>query len=257
MNDIRIEFEPPIVRVILNRPEKHNAVSGAMWTALSSIAADLETRNELRAAILTGAGQEAFSAGADIAEMESNLANPDRMQAMQDATQSGQEAWWNLRLPTIAVIRGACVGGGCGLAIACDLRLATPDAYFAITPAKLGLAYSLPDTRRLTDLVGPARAKEILFTARKFTANEALAMGLINQIVTASDIDDAAAALAHQIAANAPSSLRTAKHLINGIAHGQRLQTPATKALFDNSFRSADFLEGAAAFREKRKPRFK
>lgn len=256
MNDIRIEIAPPIARIILNRPDKRNAVSSAMWSSLPSIAAELASHADLRAIILTGAGHEAFSAGADIAEMESNLANPDKMQAMQDATQSGQEAWWNLTLPTIAVIRGACVGGGCGLAIASDLRLATPDAYFAITPAKLGLAYSLTDTRRLVDLVGPARAKEILFTAAKFTASEALAMGLINRIVPAATIDATAETLALQIAANAPSSLSSAKRLINGIARGERLENTATAALFNDSFRSADFLEGAAAFREKRRPKF-
>ena len=256
MNDIRIDHKPPLAWVTLNRPDKRNAVTGAMWTALPGIAQDLAGRPELRAVLLRGAGDEAFSAGADIAEMQAILADPVGLQTMQEATQSGQEAWFDLPLPTIAVIRGACVGGGCGLAIASDLRLASPESYFAITPAKLGLAYSLTDTRRLVDLVGPARAKEILYTAGKFSANEALAMGLVNRIVPADRLDQAAETLALEIAANAASSLRTAKQLINGIARGQRLETPESTALFNASFRTPEFQEGAAAFQQKRRPKF-
>lgn len=256
MIPIRIETRPPLAWVTLDRPEKHNALSAAMWAELPVIARNLAADQSLRVVLVRGAGTEAFSAGADISEMHTNLADPARMRAMQDATQSGQEAWFNLPLATIAVIRGACVGGGCGLAIASDLRLATPDAYFAITPAKLGLAYSLADTRRLLDLVGPARAKEILYTGGKFTASEALGMGLINRIVPANDLDAAAEKLALEIAANAPNSVRTTKEIVNGILRGQRLETTASIAAFNDSFGSPEFLEGAAAFREKRRPQF-
>jgi enoyl-CoA hydratase/carnithine racemase len=228
-----------------------------MWSALPAIVDELWNNPQIRVALLRGAGTEAFSAGADITEMQQNLGDARAMQAMQAATQSGQEAWFDLPLPTIAVIRGACVGGGCGLAIASDLRLATPDAYFAITPAKLGLAYSLTDTRRLVDLVGPARAKEILYTAGRFSASDALAMGLINRIVPADQIEDAAEALAGELCANAASSLRITKQLVNGIVRGQRLETPETRALFNDSFTTPDFVEGSAAFREKRRPRFR
>ncbi len=256
MTDIRIDLKPPLAWVTLNRADKRNAVTGAMWTDIAATSAQLATQRELRVVLLRGAGDEAFSAGADIAEMHANVADPARMRAMQDATQAGQEAWFDLPLPTIAVIRGACVGGGCGLAIASDLRLATPDAYFAITPARLGLAYSLTDTRRLVDLVGPARAKELLYTAGKFSAAEALAMGLINRIVPADQIDAAAETLALDIAANAPNSLRIAKRLVNGIARGERLETPESSALFNDSFKTPEFLEGAAAFQQKRRPKF-
>jgi enoyl-CoA hydratase/carnithine racemase len=256
MTDIRIDLKPPLAWVTLNRADKRNAVTGAMWAAMPAVCDELAAHGELRAVLIRGAGDEAFSAGADIAEMHANVADPVKMRTMQDATQAGQEAWFDLPLPTIAVIRGACVGGGCGLAIASDLRLATPDAYFAITPAKLGLAYSLTDTRRLVDLVGPARAKEILYTAGKFSADEALAMGLVNRIVPAEQIDAAAETLALDIAANAPNSLRVAKRLINGIARGERLESPESIALFNDSFRTPEFLEGAAAFQQKRRPKF-
>lgn len=256
MTDIRIDLKPPLAWVTLNRADKRNAVTEAMWSEIAVISARLAAERELRAVLLRGAGNEAFSAGADIAEMHANVMDPAKMRTLQDATQAGQEAWFDLPVPTIAVIRGACVGGGCGLAIASDLRMATPDAYFAITPARLGLTYSLNDTRRLVDLVGPARAKEILYTAGKFTADEALAMGLVNRIVPPQEIDAAAETLALDIAANAPNSLRVAKRLINGIARGERLETPESIALFNDSFRTPEFLEGAAAFQQKRRPTF-
>ncbi|MCS6946935.1 MAG: enoyl-CoA hydratase-related protein, partial [Steroidobacteraceae bacterium] len=178
------------------------------------------------------------------------------MRELQQATQDAQEAWARLELPSIALIEGACVGGGCGLALACDLRLATPDAYFAITPAKLGLVYSLADTRRLCDLVGPARAKEMLFTAARVDADAALAMGLVNRIVPAAQLEATGRALAEQIAAQAPNSVRAAKRIVNAILGGQREETDTTRAWFNEAFESPQFQEGAAAFLAKRSPRF-
>jgi enoyl-CoA hydratase/carnithine racemase len=154
------------------------------------------------------------------------------------------------------VIRGACTGGGCGLALCCDLRLATPDAFFAIPPARLGLAYSLADTKRLYDLVGPSRAKEILFTARRVDAAEALALGLVNEIVAADRLDAHAQALATRICANAGNSVRAAKTVVNMISAGTATETTASRRHYDESFGSAEFLEGARAFLEKREPRF-
>jgi enoyl-CoA hydratase/carnithine racemase len=124
------------------------------------------------------------------------------------------------------VIRGACTGGGCGLALACDLRLASPDAFFAIPPAKLGLAYSLADTKRLQDLVGPSRAKEILFTGRRIGATEALALGLVNEIVAADALAARADALAREIAGNAANSVRAAKTVVAMISSGVLAETP-------------------------------
>jgi enoyl-CoA hydratase/carnithine racemase len=255
MSDIQIEFEPPLAWVSINRADKRNALTSTMWLELPKIVAKLEARDDLRVVLLQGRGG-GFSAGADIAEMQANLNNSDAMRVMQQATQEGQEAWHQLGLPTIALISGACFGGGCGLAVACDLRLATPDARFAITPAKLGLAYSLADTRRLVDLVGPARAKQILFTAASFEANEALAMGLVNRIVPAAELATAARVLAQSIAAQAPNSVRIAKTVVNMIAAGHRQETAQTLALFNDSFASPQFKEGAAAFLEKRPPRY-
>jgi enoyl-CoA hydratase/carnithine racemase len=178
------------------------------------------------------------------------------MKAMQQVVLDAQADWGRLPMPTLAVVRGACTGGGCGLALACDLRLASPDAFFAIPPAKLGLAYSLADTKRLYDLVGPSRAKEILYTGRRIGAEEALRIGLINEIVAAEALAARADALAREIAANAGNSVRAAKAVVDMISSGVLAETPDSRRFYDESFSSPEFAEGARAFMEKRPPRF-
>ncbi|MFM7395660.1 MAG: enoyl-CoA hydratase/isomerase family protein [Gammaproteobacteria bacterium] len=255
MTELLTNIHPPVARVILNRPERRNAISSAMWQGLVDLAARLAGDASIKVALITGAGEAAFSAGADIAEMQKALADPPTMQRMQQVVLDAQAAWERLPIPTLAIIRGACTGGGCGLALACDMRLATPDAFFAIPPAKLGLAYSLADTKRLYDLVGPSRTKEILFTGRRVGAEEALELGMINEIVPAEALDDRAITLAREIAGNAGNSVRAAKAVVNMLADGVHAETPESKRFYDESFSSPEFLEGAQAFLEKRPPR--
>ena len=256
MSDLSTDIHPPIARIVINRPDKRNAMSSQMWQDLRTLAPRLAADAAIKVAIISGAGEAAFSAGADIAEMQQSLADPPRMKIMQDAVLDAQVAWEQLPMPTIGMIRGACTGGGCGLALSCDLRLATPDAFFAIPPAKLGLAYCLNDTKRLYDLVGPSRAKEILFTGRRVLAREALEIGLINEIVPADAIEQRTVALAREIAANAGNSVRAAKAVVNMISAGVTAETAESRRYYDESFSSAEFLEGTRAFIEKRPPRF-
>ena len=256
MTELLTDIHPPVARVTINRPEKRNALSSAEWQGLCAIAAQLAADPTLRAVLLQGAGESAFSAGADIAEMHRNLSDPARMQSMQQAVLDAQADWQRLPMPTIAVIRGACTGGGCGLALACDLRLASPDAFFAITPAKLGIAYSLADSKRLHDLVGPSRAKEILYTGRRLGAEEALRIGLINEIVAADALAARADSLAREIAGNAGNSVRAAKAVVDMISSGVLAETAESRRFYDESFSSPEFAEGARAFIEKRPPRF-
>jgi enoyl-CoA hydratase/carnithine racemase len=256
MSELLTDIVPPIGRVTLNRPDKRNALNSAMWMELTHLAVQLSQDDRLRVVLLMGAGQEAFSAGADIVEMRQSLADPPKMQAMQQAVLDAQVAWERIPIPTIAMIRGACTGGGCGLALSCDLRIATPDAFFAIPPAKLGLAYSLADTKRLCDLVGPSRTKEILYTGRRIDATEALRLGVINQIVQPDKLESHTLALAAEIAGNAPNSVRAAKAVVSLISAGTDAETPASKRYYDESFSSPEFLEGARAFMEKRSPKF-
>ncbi|MBM4192640.1 MAG: enoyl-CoA hydratase [Gammaproteobacteria bacterium] len=256
MTELLTDIHPPVARVILNRPERRNAVSSAMWQGLLDLASRLSGDVSIKVALITGAGEAAFSAGADIAEMQEAVADPPIIQGMQQQVLDAQAAWERLPIPTLAVIRGACTGGGCGLALACDMRLATPDAFFAIPPAKLGLAYSLADTKRLYDLIGPSRTKEILFTGRRVSAEEAHALGMVNEIVPADSLDDRASTLAREIAGNAGNSVRAAKAIVNMIADGVHGETLESRRLFDESFSSPEFSEGARAFLEKRPPRF-
>ena len=256
MSELLTDIVPPIGRVTLNRPDKRNALNSAMWMDLTHLAVQLSQDDRLRVVLLMGAGQEAFSAGADIVEMRQSLADPPKMQAMQQAVLDAQVAWERIPIPTIAMIRGACTGGGCGLALSCDLRIATPDAFFAIPPAKLGLAYSLADTKRLCDLVGPSRTKEILYTGRRIDATEALRLGVINQIVQPDKLESHTLARAAEIAGNAPNSVRAAKAVVSLISAGTDAETPASKRYYDESFSSPEFLEGARAFMEKRSPKF-
>ena len=256
MQNIRIDHRPPLAWVTLDRPDKRNAVTSDMWLALPGIASELAATRSVRVALICGAGTEAFSAGADIAEMQQNLAHPERMRVMQQAVLDGQRAWQRLPIPTIAVIHGACTGGGCGLALACDLRLAAAGSFFAIPPARLGLVYGLDDTRRLVDLVGPARAKEILFTGRRVSAAEALELGLVNEVVPTAELEARAIELANTIARNAANSIAVAKQIVNLIMDGTRVETAATRQLFDDAFNSPEFAEGARAFIEKRPPEF-
>lgn len=256
MSDIQIEREAPLAWVLLNRPQRRNAVTTAMWQRLPALVTELQADASVRVALLRGAGQEAFSAGADISEMEATMAHPERMRSMQDSVQVAQDVWARLTLPTIAVIHGACVGGGCGLALACDLRLAADDSVFAIPPAKLGLVYSLADTKRLVDLVGPSFAKEMLFTGRRVSAREAYDCGLVNHVLPAAELDAAARELALGIASNAQSSVRGAKRIIAELIDGSHAESTETRALYDDAFSSAEFIEGARAFLEKRLPRF-
>jgi enoyl-CoA hydratase/carnithine racemase len=178
------------------------------------------------------------------------------MREMQAAVQVAQDVWARLTPPTIAVVHGACTGGGCGLALACDLRLAARDSFFAIPPSKLGLVYSLADTKRLVDLVGPSFAKEMLFTGRRVPAQEAYDCGLVNHLFGADELDDAAREFALGIAQNAQNSVRGAKRVVAALVDGAVAETPETRAWYDDAFATPEFAEGARAFLEKRPPRF-
>jgi enoyl-CoA hydratase/carnithine racemase len=251
---LRLERDGPIARLLIDRPDRRNAMTQTMWEQLPSLVGEAMSDDAVRVLILASATAGLFCAGADINEFATCSGDADWRVANQAAIRSSQYALAFAEKPVIAAIDGDCVGGGCGLAIACDLRIASPTARLGITPAKLGIVYSLFDTKLLVDLVGPARAKRILFTGALHDADEALAIGLIDQIAT--DPLTAADSLARTIAANAQHSVRSSKAIIRRILDGQADDDATTLALFRDAFPLPDFAEGVAAFREKRRPDF-
>ncbi len=256
MEDIKLERAPPLAWITLNRPAKRNAITSAMWQSLPTLAQTIAADDTVKVAIVRGAGDAAFSAGADIEEMRAAYTDANALETMQTAVQVGQAAWAELPKPTLALVDGACTGGGCGLALACDLRLATPRSFFAVPPAHLGLVYSLADTARLIAAVGAPRAKEMLFTGRRVSADEALAIGLINAVVPNGELTARGQALATAIAQSAQNSVRAAKRIVDLCVSGTSRETSETRALYAASFTSAEFLEGAQAFLAKRSPKF-
>ena len=251
---LRLEHDGPIARLLIDRPARRNAMTQAMWEDAPRLVAQAMADDTVRVLILASATPGLFCAGADIDEFARCAADPDWRIANQAAIRSTQYALAHADKPVIAAIGGDCIGGGCGMAIACDLRISAPAARLGITPAKLGIVYSLFDTKLLVDLVGPARAKRILFTGALHDAQTALTIGLIDEI--APDPLAAADAIARAIAANAQHSVRSAKAVIRRILDGQADDDDATLSLFRDAFTLPDFTEGAAAFREKRRPNF-
>jgi len=254
MTDIALLFEPPFARIVLNRPERRNAISRAMWRALPAIRTAIESREDILVALVEGAGGH-FSAGADISEFDAAYRDPPTARDYGDAVQDGLRAMIDLDRPTIAVLRGNAVGGGLGLALACDLRFCAADAYLAVTPAKLGLVYGHAETRRLVELVGPSRAKDLLFTGRRIETEEALAIGLIDRRIETA-LQDTVMGYARGLADLSQASIRGGKRAVDAIASGMAFETLAYRALTESAALGPDFAEGRAAFAEKRAPRF-
>lgn len=251
---LRLERDGAVARLLIDRPARRNAMNQAMWRQFPQLVGDAMADEAVRVLILASAAPGLFCAGADIDEFAACTDDEAWRIANQAAIRASQYALTRAEKPVIAAIDGDCVGGGCGLAIACDLRIAAPGARLGITPAKLGIVYSLFDTKLLVDLVGPARARRILYTGALHRADEALAIGLIDEV--APDPLAAADALARTIAANAQHSVRAAKAIVRRILDGQADDDATTLALFRDAFTLPDFAEGVAAFRDKRRPDF-
>lgn len=240
----------------LNQPEKRNAISQDMWQAFADICAAVEADDGIKVLVLRGAGGRAFSAGADISEFAAIYADAESARRANDAIRLAQARLRGIDRPTIAMIDGVCIGGGLGIALACDFRFSAPAAKYAITPAKLGLAYSFHDTAQLVEKVGAVRAKDILFSARLLEAEEALAIGLIDRLCPAESLEHDVMAYAENMARLSQTSIRTAKAVINGISDALLAHADRYAGLVDASFDGADFHEGYRAFLEKRSAKF-
>jgi len=247
----------PVGHLIFNNPERRNAVSLEMWQAIVSILEDFAADTTIRVAVLSGAGGKAFASGADISRFEGERTGTEAIARYNAAVEGANAAVHDFSKPTIAMIQGYCIGGGLGLALCCDLRICSEDSRFAVPAARLGLGYAYPGLKRMVDVVGPAFAKEIFYTARQFDAREAETMGLVNRVVPAEELEGFVAGYADKIASNAPLTIAGVKFVV-----GEILKDPGERdldrcaAMVERCFESQDYTEGRRAFMEKRKPVF-
>lgn len=254
--DVLLERHGAIAHVVIANEARRNALNLSMWESLREVVQQIADDDGIRAVIVRGAGSKAFSAGADIKEFADLLKQPERLAYNNEMVQKAQLALEELSKPTIAQVTGACVGGGCGIALCCDFRFASPDASFGITPAKLGLLYSVPDTRRLHKLVGPTWTREMLYTGRILSASEAKAAGIVSRLVEADQLAETVNQFAAQLSANSSYSIGGIKATLSYLEGSERWSKAELEKMFDKAFESADFLEGRAAFLEKRAPVF-
>jgi enoyl-CoA hydratase/carnithine racemase len=255
---VRFEKEGPIGWVIFDHPERRNAISVEMWRQLPEIAAQIAGDPEIRVGVLRGAGEQAFVSGADISEFEERRTGG--AQAREYDSDSGRSfaALAGLEKPLLAAIHGFCVGGGVAISLSADLRYAADDAVFAIPAARLGLGYAMGGLEALARVVGIAAAKEIFFTARRFDAEEALRMGLVNGVFPKAELFSRVRETAAQIAANAPLTLRSVKKIVGELGRESAARDlRGIEASIRACFESDDYREGVRAFLEKRRPDFK
>jgi enoyl-CoA hydratase len=243
--------------VTFNNPERHNAVSLEMWEATTGALAHFAADDEVRVVVLTGAGGKAFVSGADISKFASERASIEATRAYDVKTAAAFNSIYDFPKPTIAMIRGYCIGGGVGLASCCDLRICSDNSTFAVPAAKLGLGYAYAGLKRLVDIVGQSFAKEIFYTARQFNAQEAYAMGLVNRVVPAAELDAYVKSITDMICANAPLTIKAVKFTVGEILKDQSKRDIArVEQMVEACFASRDYTEGRTAFMEKRKPVF-
>ena len=244
--------------LVLRNPARRNAVRLEMWQAIPDAVRSLTVDPNVRVLVMRGHGEEAFASGADISEFATHRRDAAAAAAYEETTARAFEALLAVEQPVVAMIHGACVGGGLALAACADLRIAADDARLALPAARLGLGYHFSGVERLVRLVGPSAAAEIFFTARQYTTAEALRIGLLNQVVPKRELEPFTAQYAGAIAANAPLTLRAAKR---AIVESQRdpgaRDLAAVRRAIAACFESSDYAEGVRAFIEKRAPRFR
>ncbi|MFO1090300.1 MAG: enoyl-CoA hydratase [Hyphomicrobiales bacterium] len=244
--------------LVLNKPERRNALDAQMWEAIPKLVAAMTEDPDVRVIAVTGAGEEAFAAGADISEFKGNRDDAAGARAYEEMNGRAFRALQETPKPVVAVIRGFCIGGGLAIALSCDLRIASDDAQFALPPARLGLAYPAGGIATLLSAVTPATARDLIFTGRRVDAQEALRLGLVNRVVAKDALTGEATAVLRSIAENAPLTIAAAKRTIAALHEGmsetahREIETLAARC-----FDSADYKEGRAAFLEKRKPQFR
>ena len=254
--ELRIERDGPIARLVFDHEKRRNAITVDMWEAIPEAVREVQQDPEVRVVIMRGAGSEAFVSGADISEFEKTRTGGagrdyDQMTARAFAALRGLEK------PLVALIHGFCIGGGAAIALTADLRYAADDARFAVPPARLGLGYHTAGIRALIRTVGFSETADLVFTARRVSAEEARRIGLVNEVFAKDVLDEAVDQIAHTMAGNAPLTIRSAKISLQELAKLEaERDTDRINESIERCYQSEDFKEGVRAFLEKRKPRF-
>lgn len=251
-----VERQGSIATLVLNRPQSHNAINIGMYTELPDLVASLDADPGVKVIVVRGAGEKSFASGADISEFERERGNAESARNYNEKVAGAERAIEGLTKPTIAMIHGYCIGGGAGLALACDIRFADTRARFAITPGKLGLVYSLESTKRVVDLVGPSRAKWILMSGLQIPAERAVQLGLFDELTEPDQLEAYTYEFAETVTTRAQFSVRAGKEIVRRVVRGQVDDDEATLQLRNSSFDTEDYAEGVRAFLEKRSPSF-
>lgn len=254
--DIYVERTGEVATLVINRPEKRNAITYEMWRAIPGLVQEVEEDPGVKVLVVRGVDASAFSAGADIGEFGARRSDSASARVYNEATHEAERTLASMQKPSIAMVQGPCIGGGCEIALACDLRVSDTNARFGITPARLGLVYSLSATKKLVDLVGPAKSKYILFTGRQVDARRAYEIGLVDQLHEPEETENETWKLAEEICSKAQFSVRGTKHIIGLILSGQAEDDEETLRLRNESFDTPDYQEGVRAFLERRSPNF-
>lgn len=255
VDGLELHRDGAIAELVIDRPAKKNAISFEMWRAIPDLVSAVESDPEVKVLIVRGAGTF-FSAGADISEFQSLRSDADGAARYDDAVHAGEHALASMTKPTIAVIRQHCVGGGCQLAAACDFRFTDDTGIFGIPPAKLGIVYAFPSTRRLVQLVGPANAKYLLLSSELVTAERAQRMGLVTEVLPSEELESGTRKFAETLCRRSQVSVRGMKHVIEKIGAGQDEADAESERIRLDALHSNDYAEGVRAFLERRAPNF-
>ena len=241
--------------LIFNNPDRRNAVSVDMWEAIPGVLEKFNADPEVRVLVLAGAGDKAFVSGADISQFEQQRSSADAVQRYEELAEGAQLKLQTFDKPTVAMIRGYCLGAGVNIANVCDLRIASDDARLGIPAARMGLGYRASSMKNLVDIIGAANAREVMITGRQFTGAEAREMGWVNKVVPAAELEAETKKWCEMIGGNAPLTMRAAKRIIREVSRNE-YDVEKCRAWMKECFESADYKEGRKAFMEKRKPVF-
>ena len=255
---VKAWIEGAALHIRFNNPAKHNALSVDMWEAVPPLLARAEDDDAVRLVVFSGEGEKAFVSGADISQFEDLRAAKEAVKRYEILAEAALQGIADFGKPTLACIRGYCIGGGLNVAISCDLRIASSDSVFSVPATRLGLGYRFSAMKNLADLVGPGNAKDIFFTARRLDAAEALRIGLVNRVAEAAALPALLDAYVESIATGAPLTIKAGKRILREVLKPDAdIDMELCRRLILDCFESEDYAEGRRAFMEKRKPAFK